>query len=148
MLVYIKVWFLWLNILWFTACFHIVQFYYIFYFVLNFDSCALCFMVYNWEKRMFCSWFKYVVCNALLILHYFILYLIRWYHYTIICLWFKWLNEVICYTYMLVYNIFLFTTAHPWYIGHSTSINAYGVWGVRAEVQVSRRELHTHIYLD
>ena len=36
----------------------------------------------------------------------------------------------------------------PWYNGHSTSINAYGVWGVKAEIQVSRRELHTHIHLD
>ena len=44
----------------------------------------------------------------------------------------------------------LITTAHPWCDGHSTSISACGVWGVgvRAEVQVSRRELHTHIHID
>ena len=41
-----------------------------------------------------------------------------------------------------------FTTAHPWCSGHSTSINACGVWGVRVGVQVFRREFHTHIYLD
>ena len=40
------------------------------------------------------------------------------------------------------------TTAHPWCRGYSTSINTCGVWGVRAEVQVSRRELHTHIHLN
>ena len=34
------------------------------------------------------------------------------------------------------------TTIHPWCDGHSTSINACGVWGVRVGVQVSRRELH------
>ena len=32
--------------------------------------------------------------------------------------------------------------------GHSTSINACREWGARAGVQVSRRELHTHIHLD
>ena len=32
--------------------------------------------------------------------------------------------------------------------GHSTSINACRVWGARAGVRVSRRELYTHIYLD
>ena len=32
--------------------------------------------------------------------------------------------------------------------GHFTGINAYGVWGVKARVQVSRRKLHTHIHLD
>ena len=36
----------------------------------------------------------------------------------------------------------------PWCDGHSTSINAYGVWGVKVEIQVSRRELHTYIHLD
>ena len=40
------------------------------------------------------------------------------------------------------------TAVHPWCDGHSTSISAYGVWGVRAGVQVSRREFHTHIHLD
>ena len=42
----------------------------------------------------------------------------------------------------------LLTTAHPWCSGHSTNINACGVWGVRAGVQVFRREFHTHIHLD
>ena len=42
----------------------------------------------------------------------------------------------------------LFTTAYPWCDGHFTSINACGVWGARAGVQVSRRELYTHIHLD
>ena len=40
------------------------------------------------------------------------------------------------------------TTAYPWCSGHFTSINACGVWGAKAGVQVSRRELHTHIYLN
>ena len=40
------------------------------------------------------------------------------------------------------------TTAYSWCDGHSTSIGACGVWGVRAGVQVSKRELHTHIHLD
>ena len=40
------------------------------------------------------------------------------------------------------------TTAHPWCDGHSTSISACGVWGVRAGVQVTRRELHTYIHLN
>ena len=40
------------------------------------------------------------------------------------------------------------TTTHPWYNGRSTSINVCGVVGVRARVQVSMRELHTHIHLD
>ena len=42
----------------------------------------------------------------------------------------------------------LFTTAHPQCGGHSISISTCGVWEVRARVQVSRRELHTHIHLD
>ena len=44
------------------------------------------------------------------------------------------------------YSIYL--TSHTWCNGHSTSINACEVWGVRTGVQVFRRELHTHIYLD
>ena len=36
-------------------------------------------------------------------------------------------------------------TVHTWCDGHSTSINACGVWGAKVGVQVSRRELHTHI---
>ena len=39
-------------------------------------------------------------------------------------------------------------TIHPQCGGHSTSINTYGVWGVRARVQVSRREFHTYIHLN
>ena len=30
----------------------------------------------------------------------------------------------------------------------SQVLSAYGMWGVRAGVQVSRRELHTYIHLD
>ena len=40
------------------------------------------------------------------------------------------------------------TTAHLWCNGHSTSINACRVWGVKAGVQVFRREFHTYIHLD
>ena len=40
------------------------------------------------------------------------------------------------------------TTAYPWCDGHFTSISACGVWGTRVGVQVSKRELHTHIHLD
>ena len=40
------------------------------------------------------------------------------------------------------------TTAYPWYDGHSTNISACGVWRARVEVQVSKREPHTHIYLN
>ena len=47
-----------------------------------------------------------------------------------------------------VYNFFYMTTALPWCDGHSTSISVCGVWGERVGVQVSKRELHTHIYLD
>ena len=44
------------------------------------------------------------------------------------------------------FNVHVITAAHP----HSTSISACGVWGGggRARVQVFKRELHTHIYLD
>ena len=40
------------------------------------------------------------------------------------------------------------TAAYTWCGGHSTSINTCGVWRVRAEVQVFRGELYTHIHLD
>ena len=43
---------------------------------------------------------------------------------------------------------YFFTTAHFWCNGHSTSINASGVWRPRVGVQVSKREFHTYIYLD
>ena len=38
--------------------------------------------------------------------------------------------------------------AHLWCDGHSTSISACEVWGVRAGVQVSKREFHTYIHLN
>ena len=50
--------------------------------------------------------------------------------------------------YKLWSNKKFLTTAHPWYGGHSISISACGVWGARDGVQVSRRELHTHIHLN
>ena len=40
------------------------------------------------------------------------------------------------------------TTVHSWCGGLSTSINTCEMWGPRAEIQLSRREFHTHIYLD
>ena len=40
------------------------------------------------------------------------------------------------------------TIAHPWCDGHFTSINACGMWGIKAEIQVSMKELQTHIHLD
>ena len=51
-------------------------------------------------------------------------------------------TKVVCY---LSYNV---TTMQLWCSGHSTSIIIYGVWGVRARVQISKKEFHTHIYLD
>ena len=45
-------------------------------------------------------------------------------------------------------NISNKTIAHPWYDGHSISISACEVWGVRVGVQVSKREIYTHIHLD
>ena len=38
------------------------------------------------------------------------------------------------------------TIVHPWCVSHFTSISTYGVWGVRVEIQVSKRELHMHIH--
>ena len=40
------------------------------------------------------------------------------------------------------------TTAHLWCDGHSTNINACGVWEPRTGIQVSRREIYTYIHLD
>ena len=40
------------------------------------------------------------------------------------------------------------TTVHLWCDGHSTSVSVCGVWGIRTEVQVFMRKLHTHIHLD
>ena len=45
-------------------------------------------------------------------------------------------------------NISNITIAYPWYDGHSISISACEVWGVRVGVQVSKREIYTHIHLD
>ena len=42
----------------------------------------------------------------------------------------------------------MLTTAYSWCDGYSTSINDCGVWEVRAEVQVSKRELQRHIHID
>ena len=39
------------------------------------------------------------------------------------------------------------TTAHLWCNDHSTSISTCGQWGVRAEIQVSRKKLHIHMHL-
>ena len=38
--------------------------------------------------------------------------------------------------------------AHFWCDGHSSSISICGVWGVKAEIQVTRRRLYTYIHLD
>ena len=51
-------------------------------------------------------------------------------------------TKVVC---NLSYNV---TTMQLWCSGHSTSISAYGVWEAKAGVQISRKELHTHIHLD
>ena len=40
------------------------------------------------------------------------------------------------------------TTAHFWYDSHSTSINTCELLGAKTEVQVSKKELHTHLHLD
>ena len=45
---------------------------------------------------------------------------------------------------MLLQNVQLF----PWGDGHITSTSAYRVWGQGLRFQVSRREFHTHIYLN
>ena len=37
---------------------------------------------------------------------------------------------------------------YPWRDDHSTSISACKVRGIKARVQISKREIHTHIYLD
>ena len=47
-----------------------------------------------------------------------------------------------------LFNMYNCTTAHPWCDGHSISKSTCGVCGARAEIQVSRRELHTHIHLN
>ena len=46
---------------------------------------------------------------------------------------------------LIIYNS---TTAYPWCGGHSTSISACRIWGARVGIQVSRKELYTHVYLD
>ena len=40
------------------------------------------------------------------------------------------------------------TTVHPRCDGHSISISVCEVWKIRIGVQVSKRELCTHIHLD
>ena len=50
--------------------------------------------------------------------------------------------------YCLNFKTQCFNTTHPWYNGHSISISAYEVWGVRAEIQVYKRELYTYIHLN
>ena len=46
-------------------------------------------------------------------------------------------------------NLTTLTTVHPWCGGHSTSINVCEAWGVRAGVQVFKRDqLHTYIHFD
>ena len=51
--------------------------------------------------------------------------------------------------YSIIFFFFLnVTTTHPWCDGHSTGISAYGVWGVRVRIQVSKMKLHAHIHLD
>ena len=47
----------------------------------------------------------------------------------------------------ILYQLF-FTTAHSWYYGHFLSISTCGVEGARVGIQVSVKELHTHIHLD
>ena len=47
-----------------------------------------------------------------------------------------------------LFNMYNCTTAHPQCDGHSISKSTCGVCGARAEIQVSRRELHTHIHLN
>ena len=42
----------------------------------------------------------------------------------------------------------LITTARPWCDSHSTNISACGMWGAKAEVQISWSEFHIHIHLD
>ena len=42
----------------------------------------------------------------------------------------------------------IFTTTYSWCDGHSISISACRVWRVKAEVQVFKREIYTHIHLD
>ena len=56
-------------------------------------------------------------------------------------------DQIYIYIYIYISLKTKVTTAHHWCDGHSTSINACGMWRVRAGVQVSKRELHTHIHL-
>jgi len=37
---------------------------------------------------------------------------------------------------------------HSWRNGYFTSISARGMWGARVEIQVFKRKIYTHIYLD
>ena len=40
------------------------------------------------------------------------------------------------------------TTTHHWCDSHSISISDSEVWGIKARIQVSKREFHVHIHLD
>ena len=43
-------------------------------------------------------------------------------------------------------TIALSIIAHPWRDSHSTNISVCGVWGIRVNVQISKRKFYTHIY--
>ena len=40
-----------------------------------------------------------------------------------------------------------FTIAYIWCDGHFISISVYGMWRIKVEIQVSKKEFHTHIYI-
>ena len=41
-----------------------------------------------------------------------------------------------------------YITAYSWCDSHFTSISVCRIWGIRAGVQVSRKEFHTYIHVD
>ena len=41
-----------------------------------------------------------------------------------------------------------YISAHSWCDSRSTSISVCRIWGIRAGVQVSRREFYTYIHVD
>ena len=41
-----------------------------------------------------------------------------------------------------------YITAYSWCDSHSISISACRIWGIKAGVQVPRREFHTYIHVD
>ena len=94
-------------------------------------------------KVDWCSW----PCLSLI---YFSL-VIDWYiqkHIIIVCIW--WFQRELGWSNWETSKNWRFkiTTVYPWCNGHSTNISVCGVWGPRARIQVSRRELYTHIHLD